>query len=168
MTGLLLWLALLALPAWWLLARTAPPGRGLLRSRIEALLPQTQCRRCGFDGCQPYAEALAWRGAPLNRCPPGGQVLIQRLSQLLGEDPLPLDPECGVEEEPQVAVILEPECIGCTKCIQACPVDAIVGAPKRMHTVILEECTGCALCLPPCPVDCIELRPRRPAALCGT
>ena len=124
---------------------------------IDALLPQTQCRRCGFDGCRPYAAALAEGTTGLNRCPPGGEATIAALAGLLGREPLPLDPACGVEAPPQVASIDEALCIGCTRCLPACPVDAIVGAAKRMHTVIAAECTGCGLCLPPCPVDCITL-----------
>ena len=124
--------------------------------RIDAILPQTQCGQCNFPGCRPYAEAIAAGEAPINQCPPGGEAL----ADLLGVDPLPLNPENGEEALPTVAVIDEATCIGCTLCIQACPVDAIVGAPKLMHTVIAAECTGCDLCLPPCPVDCIEMVPR--------
>lgn len=124
---------------------------------IDALLPQTQCGRCGFAGCMPYAEALAAGTTALNRCPPGGGATIAALSRLLGRPPLPLDPACGVEAPAQVALIDESLCIGCARCLPACPVDAIVGAPKHMHTVIAAECTGCGLCLPPCPVDCIAM-----------
>ena len=124
---------------------------------IEALLPQTQCTKCGFDGCRPYAEAIAGGRAPINRCPPGGERGIARLARLLHVPELPLDPECGEHRPRAVARIDEAVCIGCTKCIQACPVDAIVGASKRMHTVIPALCTGCDLCVPPCPVDCIEM-----------
>ncbi len=127
--------------------------------RIDSLLPQTQCTRCGYDGCRPYAEAIAAGEADIDRCPPGGEEGIARLARLLGREPKPLDPECGEYSAPCLAVIDEPECIGCTKCIQACPVDAIVGASKRMHTVIASWCTGCELCIPPCPVDCIALVP---------
>jgi electron transport complex protein RnfB len=125
--------------------------------QIEALLPQTQCAQCGFPGCLPYAEAIASGEADINQCPPGGEAGIRALADLLGREPKPLNPENGVEAPPAVAVIDEEICIGCTLCIQACPVDAIVGAPKLMHTVIESECTGCDLCLPPCPVDCIEM-----------
>lgn len=125
--------------------------------RIDDLLPQTQCTQCGFDGCRPYAEAIARGEADINRCPPGGAAGIVRLASLLDRVPTPLDPACGVERPERVAVIDEIACIGCTLCLQACPVDAIVGAGKRMHTVILDECTGCDRCLPPCPVDCIEM-----------
>lgn len=131
-----------------------------LTDRIDDLLPQTQCSQCGYNGCRPYAEAIARGEAPINRCPPGGEAGVQALAELLGQAPLPLDPECGAPvEHPEVAVIDETTCIGCTKCIQACPVDAIVGAAKAMHTVIASECTGCKLCIEPCPVDCIEMAP---------
>jgi electron transport complex protein RnfB len=130
-----------------------------LASRIDALLPQTQCRRCGFEGCRPYAEALARGETSLNRCPPGGEELIGRLAGLLGLPPLPLDPACGREEPPRVAFIDEPACIGCARCLPPCPTDAIVGARKRMHTVIAADCTGCELCVPACPVDCISMVP---------
>lgn len=126
---------------------------------IDALLPQTQCTRCGYPNCRAYAEAIAGGKAEINRCPPGGAATIAALAELTGRPILPLDGRYGREEPPQVARIDEDRCIGCTKCIQACPVDAIVGAAKRMHTVLEAECTGCALCLPPCPVDCIVLRP---------
>ncbi|MCZ7559097.1 MAG: RnfABCDGE type electron transport complex subunit B [Burkholderiaceae bacterium] len=125
---------------------------------IDALLPQTQCTRCGFAGCRPYAEAIAAGEAPINRCPPGGAEGIGRLAQLLGRPALPLDPTCGAEQPRRIARIDPASCIGCTKCIQACPVDAIIGARKRMHTVIAARCTGCDLCVAPCPVDCIEMR----------
>ena len=128
---------------------------------IDALLPQTQCTRCGYDGCRPYAEAIA-TGTPHNQCPPGGQALIEKLSQLLDRPELPLNPENGSEQPPLVAVIAEDQCIGCTKCIQACPVDAILGAGKKMHTVLTDECSGCELCITPCPVDCISMVPATP------
>lgn len=123
--------------------------------RIDALLPQTQCGKCGHPGCKPYAEGLA-SGEAINKCPPGGDETIAALSRLLNVPTIPLDAERG-SAPPQVAFIREAECIGCTKCIQACPVDAIVGAAKLMHTVIVDECTGCDLCVAPCPVDCIDL-----------
>ena len=126
-------------------------------TRIDALLPQTQCRRCGFDGCRPYAEALARGDSELNRCPPGGSAVIARLAMLLGRPALPLDPECGREGPALVAWIDEATCIGCARCLDDCPTDAIVGARKRMHTVIAEDCSGCELCLPCCPVDCIHM-----------
>ena len=130
-----------------------------LARRIDELLPQTQCTRCGYEACRPYAEAIAAGEANIDRCPPGGEAGIVRLAALLGRAPIPLDPSCGEALAPRVALIDEATCIGCTKCIQACPVDAIVGASKRMHTVIAAHCTGCELCLPPCPVDCITLAP---------
>jgi electron transport complex protein RnfB len=130
-----------------------------LVERIDALLPQTQCTRCGYPTCRAYAEAIADDRADINQCPPGGTDGVIALARLLGRDPKPLDPAHGIEEAPVVALIDEDVCIGCTKCIQACPVDAIVGAAKRMHTIIAHECTGCGLCLPPCPVDCIALVP---------
>ncbi len=128
-----------------------------LIQRIDALLPQTQCGKCGHPGCKPYAEGIA-QGEAINKCPPGGQETIASLAQLLKLPVLELDTSRG-EAPAQIAFIREAECIGCTKCIQACPVDAIVGAAKLMHTVIIDECTGCDLCVAPCPVDCIEMRP---------
>jgi len=128
-----------------------------LADQIDDLLPQTQCTQCGYNGCRPYAEAIASGEAPINRCPPGGAQGVGKLAALLGCEILPLDPEYGVEKALAAALIDEQWCIGCTLCIQACPVDAIVGAPKRMHTVLLERCTGCELCIAPCPVDCIEM-----------
>jgi electron transport complex protein RnfB len=135
-------------------ASTAVPR---LAAAIDALLPQTQCRKCGYAGCGPYAEAIAAGHAAINRCPPGGVAGIAALAALTGRPLLALDPACGSEGPRRVAVVDEAHCIGCTLCIQACPVDAIVGAPKQMHGVIAELCTGCDLCLPPCPVDCIDL-----------
>lgn len=130
-----------------------------LADRIDALLPQTQCTRCGYPTCRAYADAIAAGPADIDRCPPGGADGIAALADLLGRAVKPLNPDFGTEGPPLVAVIDEAACIGCTKCIRACPVDAIVGAAKRMHTVIATECTGCELCLPPCPVDCISLFP---------
>ncbi len=124
---------------------------------IDALLPQTQCRQCGYGGCRPYAEALAMHRAAINQCPPGGEDTIRDLAALLGVPYEPPDPVFGAIKPPAVALIDEQRCIGCTLCIQACPVDAIVGATKMMHTVIAAECTGCELCIPPCPVDCISM-----------
>lgn len=138
---------------------SSPAGGVSLADRLEALLPQTQCTKCGFDGCRPYAEALAAGEAASNRCPPGGAEGIVRLSALLNVAPQPLDPERGTEQPRAVARIDESLCIGCTLCIQACPVDAIVGAPKQMHTVLPDWCTGCDLCVAPCPVDCIDMIP---------
>jgi len=129
---------------------------------IDALLPQTQCGQCGHPGCKPYAEAIA-NGELINRCPPGGQETVDRLATLLGVDSRPLDAVENAAEQDLVAIIIEEECIGCTKCIQACPVDAIVGAAKLMHTVIIDDCTGCDLCVDPCPVDCIDMVPRSKA-----
>jgi electron transport complex protein RnfB len=128
-----------------------------LADSIDQLLPQTQCRQCGYAGCRPYAEAIAAGRAAINQCPPGGDEVILDLAALLGAPVLPLDRTRGVHKPPAVAVIEEETCIGCTLCIQACPVDAIVGAAKLMHTVIAEQCTGCELCIPPCPVDCIRM-----------
>lgn len=130
--------------------------------QIDALLPQTQCAQCGFPGCRPYAQAIAAGEADINQCPPGGEAGIRALAELLGREPKPLNPENGVELARRVALIDEQACIGCTLCIQACPVDAIVGASKQMHTVIESECTGCDLCLPPCPVDCIDMVEAKP------
>ena len=128
-------------------------------ARIDAALPQTQCGRCGYAGCRPYAEAIARGAAPINRCPPGGVEGVRTLARITGQPVLPLAAECGSETPPQAAVIDEGACIGCTKCIQACPVDAIVGASRLMHTVIADLCTGCELCVAPCPVDCISMQP---------
>ncbi|WP_372872056.1 electron transport complex subunit RsxB [Shewanella sp.] len=128
-----------------------------LVDQVEALLPQTQCGQCGYPGCRPYAEAIAG-GDKINKCPPGGTATMEKLAELMGVEPEPL----SASEEQQVkkvAYIREDECIGCTKCIQACPVDAIVGAGKLMHTVITQDCTGCDLCVEPCPVDCIDMIP---------
>ena len=135
-------------------ARVKVAGEPIAR-QINDLLPQTQCGQCGYAGCKPYAQAIA-EGDAINKCPPGGTATIAALAELLDVDPLPLD---AAEATPlRVAYIREAECIGCTKCIRACPVDAIVGAARLMHTVIADECTGCDLCLEPCPVDCIEMR----------
>lgn len=128
-----------------------------LARQIDQLLPQTQCRRCGYRGCRPYAEAIASGEADIDRCPPGGDATILELARLLQREPKPLDTTRGEHTPPLRAVIDEEACIGCTKCIQACPVDAIIGAAKQMHTVIADECTGCELCVPPCPVDCIAM-----------
>jgi electron transport complex protein RnfB len=130
-----------------------------LIEEIDAVLPQTQCRRCGFSGCLPYAEAIADGRADINQCPPGGDEGVRELASLLGKMPVPLNPAHGTCQPKAVALIDEEACIGCTLCIQACPVDAIVGAAKQLHTVIMGECTGCELCIAPCPVDCISMRP---------
>ena len=129
-----------------------------LVSDIEALLPQTQCGECSYSGCLPYAEALAQGLAPINKCPPGGVTTVQALGKTLGIDPTPyLTEALEHSRAPSIALIREAECIGCTKCIKACPVDAIIGSAKLMHAVITHECTGCGLCVEPCPVDCIEM-----------
>ena len=135
----------------------------MLSQRINALLPQTQCTKCGYQGCEPYAQAIALEGAAINRCPPGGEEGIVALANLLKRPVVALDSECGTHQPLQVAVIDEQFCIGCTLCIQACPVDAIIGASKLMHTVLPEQCTGCDLCVAPCPVDCISMVPVKPA-----
>jgi electron transport complex protein RnfB len=134
-----------------------------LVDQIDAVLPQTQCGQCNYPGCRPYAEAIAAGAAEINQCPPGGEVGIQALADLLGVDVLPMNPDNGEVKPKAVAVIDEEICIGCTLCIKACPVDAILGSSKQMHTVIEAECTGCDLCLPPCPVDCIEMVVQAPA-----
>ena len=133
-----------------------PPGGA---AAIDDLLPQTQCTRCGYPTCRAYAAAMVSGEVSLNRCPPGGDETIAALARALGRAPAPLDPECGTQGPWVVARIVESECIGCTLCIQACPVDAILGAGTLMHTVIAQECTGCELCVDPCPVDCISLEP---------
>lgn len=129
-----------------------------LVEQLDQLLPQTQCGQCGYPGCKPYAEAIA-NGDDINKCPPGGEATIKHIADLMGVEAKPLDAAHGEEDVKKVAYIREDECIGCTKCIQACPVDAIVGASKVMHTVIVDECTGCDLCVEPCPVDCIDMVP---------
>ena len=130
-----------------------------LVEKIDAILPQTQCGQCGFPGCKPYAEAIAAGTADINCCPPGGEEGIRKLADLLGREYKPLSEEHGVEKPKSVAFIDENTCIGCTLCMQACPVDAIVGAAKQMHTILPKLCTGCELCLEPCPVDCISMVP---------
>lgn len=129
-----------------------------LVEQIDEILPQTQCGQCGYPGCKPYAEAIA-NGDDINKCPPGGDATIKKLADLMGVEATSLDEAHGQEDVKKVAYIREDECIGCTKCIQACPVDAILGAAKQMHTVIVDECTGCDLCVEPCPVDCIDMIP---------
>ena len=136
--------------------RSTPPS---LADQIEDLLPQTQCTKCGYPACRPYAEAIASGGADINQCPPGGIEGVARLAQLLGRNVIPINPVNGHERPRPVAVIDEALCIGCTLCIQACPVDAIIGAAKQMHTIIADLCTGCDLCVAPCPVDCIAMVP---------
>lgn len=127
---------------------------------IDALLPQTQCTRCGYAGCQPYAAAIASGTAEINQCPPGGTATIGALAALLKRPALPLNPANGTEQPERVALIDEEACIGCARCLPPCPVDAIVGAQRQMHTVVLALCTGCELCIAPCPVDCITMVPR--------
>ncbi len=172
MTTLLALLAFIAVTSVLgvLLARLSSSGSdtpddeqpiGQLIEAINAKLPQTQCAQCGHPGCRPYATAIVLDDAPINQCPPGGDALISELAEFLGKEAIPLDAERGISKPPQVALIDEPACIGCTLCILACPVDAIVGASRLMHTVISDQCTGCELCLPPCPVDCIELVPAK-------
>lgn len=128
-----------------------------LADRIDALLPQTQCTRCGYPTCREYAQAVSAGEADINQCPPGGSAGVRKLAALLERSEKPLNPACGVERPRAAALIDEARCIGCMLCIQACPVDAIVGAARRMHTVLTAVCTGCELCVPPCPVDCIEM-----------
>jgi electron transport complex protein RnfB len=135
-----------------------------LVDRIDALLPQTQCTRCGYDGCRPYAQALADDATAVNRCPPGGAAGIGALAALLGRAVLPLDPACGSEADPGVAWIDPEACIGCARCLPACPVDAIIGAQRYLHTVLERACNGCELCIASCPVDCIVMQPRAAGA----
>lgn len=140
-------------------ATALPAPADALIDALDALLPQTQCTRCGYAGCRPYATAIAHGEADINQCPPGGAHGIRSLADLLGVEAKPLNPAHGLEQPKLLARIVEADCVGCTKCIQACPVDAIIGGPKHMHTVIAELCTGCELCVPPCPVDCIQMVP---------
>ncbi|MFM7066392.1 MAG: RnfABCDGE type electron transport complex subunit B [Gammaproteobacteria bacterium] len=136
---------------------SAAPDVSVLADQLDALLPQTQCTRCGYAGCRPYAEAMAAGEALPNRCPPGGPTTLAALARRLGSQPLTLDSHCGEFLPPRVAVIDEEACIGCAKCLPACPVDAILGARKQLHVVVAAECNGCELCLAPCPVDCIRM-----------
>jgi len=142
----------------WAASRIEPDTESLV-SQIDELLPQTQCGQCLYPGCRPYAAAIANGEADIDRCPPGGEPTVRALAALLDRAPRPPDPAFGVAKPAQVAWIDEERCIGCARCLPTCPVDAIVGASRQMHTVIAAQCTGCELCLPPCPVDCIELRP---------
>ncbi len=138
-----------------------------LLEQIDVLLPQTQCTKCGFSGCLPYAQAIIDNQADINQCPPGGRVGIKKLANLLGRKEKPLNEVFGIEKPREVAFIIEQDCIGCTKCIPPCPVDAILGANKFMHTIIVNECTGCGLCIAPCPVDCIVMKPLNKVSLWG-
>ena len=156
LTGLSLALAAALIAA----ARLLPDREDDSVDRIERLLPRIQCAQCGYPGCRPYAEAILAGNADINRCPPGGDATIRALAEALGRDPRPLDASLGHASMDRVARVDESLCIGCNLCARACPVDAIVGVPHMMHTVLARHCTGCELCLPPCPVDCIELVPR--------
>ena len=138
-----------------------PASRATGVDAVDALLPQTQCRRCGYDACRPYAQALGRGDADLSRCPPGGEATFAALARILGRPVRALDPACGAAGPRETAIIDESECTGCTVCIRACPVDAIIGARKWMHAVVESECTGCGLCVEPCPVDCISMVPAR-------
>lgn len=142
-----------------LVSRRFPADPSALVARIDACLPQTQCAQCGYPGCRPYATAIAENIAAIDQCPPGGQATIDALAELLGDRNGGVNPAFGLASAPAVAVIDERECIGCTLCLDACPVDAIIGGSRLMHTVLARECTGCELCLAPCPVDCIEMAP---------
>lgn len=139
-------------------SRKLPGDSESIVGEINALLPQTQCAQCGYPGCRPYAEAIVAGNAAINLCPPGGDSTVKRLADVLGVDPKPV---ADVQSAVGIAVIAEAQCIGCTHCKSACPVDAITGAHQFMHTVIASECTGCELCIPPCPVDCITMVPSR-------
>jgi electron transport complex protein RnfB len=150
----------------WVATRLRPDP-GSLVERIDALLPQTQCGQCLYPGCRPYAQAIADGDADIDRCPPGGESTVRALAALLGREPRPVDRRYGTTLPPRVAVIDESRCIGCALCLPACPVDAIVGAPRFVHTVIEAQCTGCELCLPPCPVDCIAMVEAAAAAPAG-
>ncbi|MDA0821973.1 MAG: electron transport complex subunit RsxB [Proteobacteria bacterium] len=150
---------LLVIGAWLLLHHREPErdSRSRIVRRIDEILPQTQCQQCGYGGCLPYAQAILSGNAPIDQCPPGGPVVKRSLAELLGQSNIARLRLSDSEAVDQIVVIDESTCIGCTKCIQACPVDAIVGATKQMHTVIADHCTGCELCIPPCPVDCIDI-----------
>ena len=143
-----------------LAAARLPADRDTLAGRIDALLPQTQCGQCGYPGCRPYAEAIAAGDVAINQCAPGGDLTIRAIADLLGQVPRPLNPEFGEHRGAVVAMIDEAACIGCLRCLEVCPVDAILGAPRHLHTVLSDLCTGCELCISPCPVDCISLEAR--------
>lgn len=168
MLTLFLFTAAAMATALWLQLQPQPEPAMTPVDRIDTLLPQTQCGACGFNGCRPYAEAIRDGRADINQCPPGGQRVIDDLATLLGREGKPLNPEYGEYRPPRIAVIDESVCIGCVKCVDACPVDAIVGAPKQLHTVIAAECTGCELCIAPCPVDCISMQPETDQSLVVT
>ncbi len=158
MLGILI-ILLLALISSFLVSRS--PETAVQQDKVEDILsalPQTQCGKCNYPGCRPYAEAIVRGEADINQCPPGGKATIKTIANLLGRQVKPLNPENGLEKEPQLALIDEALCIGCVKCIKACPVDAILGAAKQMHSVLAAECTGCELCIAPCPMDCISMQ----------
>ncbi len=140
-------------------SRQLPPDDDELGSKVDELLPQTQCAQCGYPGCRPYAAAIVHEAAPINLCPPGGEDTVRHLAALLGRDDVALADTAQANMKHSVAFIDESLCIGCTHCRDVCPVDAIVGAQQFMHTILADECTGCELCLPPCPVDCIQMKP---------
>lgn len=150
-------IALVAGLALAFVARRLPGDSDVLVDEVNAALPQTQCAQCGYPGCRPYAAAIVEDGAPINLCPPGGDETVNKLAELLGRDPEPLAAEPATDMTSRVAIIDESLCIGCAHCLDACPVDAILGAHQYMHTVIADECTGCELCIAPCPVDCISM-----------
>jgi electron transport complex protein RnfB len=154
-------IALLAGLALSFAARRLPADSKSLVDQVNEHLPQTQCAQCGYPGCRPYAAAVVDAGAAINLCPPGGEETVRRLAELLGRDVLPLAAAPATSMANSVAVIDESLCIGCTHCLAACPVDAIVGAQQMLHAVIVDECTGCELCLAPCPVDCIHMEALR-------
>jgi electron transport complex protein RnfB len=134
-----------------------------LTNTIDALLPQSQCGQCGYPGCKPYAEAIAHQGEMINKCIPGGEAVMLKIADTLGVEPQPMDGDDDAQQAlRKIAVINESDCIGCTKCIQACPVDAIIGTNKAMHTVVSDLCTGCDLCIAPCPTDCISMQIIKP------
>jgi electron transport complex protein RnfB len=154
-----MWIGVLVLGAALVMVPRRLPlaGRDDDVERLNALLPQTQCGQCGYPGCRPYAAAILAGEARINQCPPGGEATIRALAAATGDQPLPPDAGFGTAPPPSVAIIDEDACIGCFRCVEVCPVDAIIGAPRYMHTVIAADCTGCELCIPACPVDCIEL-----------